>query len=71
MPCQRVGVKISCYVLKFLSGGSRVILEEVGREVGIFMIVSDLLSMMYFNMNLMGRPVGSIGRWIMGKYCRN
>ena len=63
-------VKLLCNILKVLSRGSRVILEEGILEVGIFRIVSDLVFMMYFvhDFNGGGMADGIIGIWITVKF---
>ena len=68
---QIVWVKLWCYVLKVLSGGSIVIPEEERLRVGIHIIVSDFLFMVYFVYKSYGGYSGSISSWETSKYHRN
>ena len=49
-------------MLQVLSGCYRVLLEEGRLEVGIYIIVPDLVFMIYF-----GHGFGIWGSWVMGK----
>ena len=68
----KVRFKLLYWVLKVISRGARIKLEERRLELGIFSIVSDLVFIMYFiHKSYRGGYAGMIKKYIIVKYVGN